>query len=79
MMGGGEAGAEAVAPISTLQSYVQAAVDNSSLVKLLSMILDRIDALELSPEITIDGKRITKVIADRISKDQNNDRKAGGY
>ena len=78
-MGGGEAGAEAVAPISTLQSYVQAAVDNSSLVKLLSMILDRIDALELSPEITIDGKRITKVISDRISKDQNNDRKAGGY
>lgn len=79
LMGGGEAGAEAVAPISTLQSYVQAAVDNSSLVKLLSMILDRIDALELSPEITIDGKRVTKVIADRISKDQNNDRKAGGY
>ena len=79
LMGGGEAGAEAVAPISTLQSYVQAAVDNSSLVKLLSMILDRIDALELSPEITIDGKRITKVISDRISKDQNNDRKAGGY
>ena len=79
MMGGGEAGPEAVAPISTLQGYVQAAVDNSSLVKLLSMILDRIDALELSPEITIDGKRITKVIADRISKDQNNDRKAGGY
>lgn len=79
LMGGGEAGPEAVAPISTLQGYVQAAVDNSSLVKLLSMILDRIDALELSPEITIDGKRITKVIADRISKDQNNDRKAGGY
>ena len=79
LMGGGEAGAEAVAPISTLQSYVQAAVDNSSLVKLLSMILDRVDALDLSPEITIDGKRITKVIADRISKDQNNDRKAGGY
>ena len=79
LMGGGEAGAEAVAPISTLQSYVQAAVDNSSLVKLLSMILDRIDAIELSPEITIDGKRITKVISDRISKDQNNGRKAGGY
>lgn len=75
VMGGGEAGAEAIAPISTLQQYVSEAVHaetnglNYTMEKLLELlgqylpdIRDKID----NRVIALDGDRLVNGIADRM-------------
>lgn len=75
VMGGGEAGAEAIAPISTLQQYVSEAVHaetnglNYTLEKLLELlgqylpdIRDKMD----NRVIALDGDRLVNGIADRM-------------
>lgn len=59
---GGEAGAEAIAPIEKLQGYVAQAVasQNGALIKVLMMILDAIQNKDTTVEI--DGKQIAKVV-----------------
>lgn len=79
LMAGGEAGPEAVAPISTLQQYVQSAVDNSTLAALLSSILDRVDGINPNPVIEIDGERVSNIVEHKISDRQTSARRSKGY
>ena len=77
MMGGGEAGPEAVAPIATLQGYVQEAVraENAGVMELLSEILAAI--LDYFPQlvavsghdIKINGRTLAKLIASDMSRE----------
>ncbi|WP_456107516.1 hypothetical protein [Ruminococcus sp.] len=74
---GGEAGAEAVAPIATLQGYVQEAVraENAGVMELLSEILAAI--LDYFPQlvavsghdIKINGRTLAKLIASDMSRE----------
>lgn len=74
---GGEAGAEAVAPIATLQGYVQEAVraENAGVMELLSEILVAI--LDYFPQlvaasghdIKINGRTLAKLIASDMSRE----------
>lgn len=77
MMGGGEAGPEAVAPIATLQGYVQEAVraENAGVMELLSEILAAI--LDYFPQlvavsghdIKINGRTLAKLVATDMSRE----------
>lgn len=77
IMGGGEAGPEAVAPIATLQGYVQEAVraENAGVMELLSEILAAI--LDYFPQlvavsghdIKINGRTLAKLIASDMSRE----------
>ncbi len=65
MMAGGEAGAEAVAPIDTLMDYVRAAVreENGGLSALLEQVLAVLRSiLEKELAVYLDGKEITKTV-----------------
>ncbi|WP_295218241.1 hypothetical protein [Ruminococcus sp.] len=74
---GGEAGAEAVAPISTLQSYVRSAVqeENGGMKDMLYAILSLLS--ELLPqiltvsghEITMDKKTVAKLLAPEMNRE----------
>lgn len=81
LMAGGEAGAEAVAPISTLQGYIADAVNssNTQTVALLSMILDYMQSGQMNPNVVMDGKTVSKLVEKRISDNQNDSRRAYGY
>lgn len=64
-MAGGEAGAEAVAPIDTLMEYVQTAVqgENEKMVALLQKILEVLLAiLGKDTSFYLDGKEISKIV-----------------
>ncbi|MBR5583672.1 MAG: hypothetical protein IKW21_04005 [Lachnospiraceae bacterium] len=80
---GGEAGPEAVAPISTLQSYVEEAVANQ-LGKLFSKF-DTDEEMVLYAEINnfMDGKKMTSDIVEtvikKISRQQLNKQRAVGF
>lgn len=77
---GGEAGAEAVAPIATLQGYVQEAVraENAGVMELLSEILAAI--LDYFPQlvavsghdIKINGRTLAKLIATDMNRELGN-------
>ena len=77
IMGGGEAGPEAVAPIATLQGYVQEAVraENAGVMELLSEILAAI--LDYFPQlvavsghdIKINGRTLAKLIATDMNRE----------
>lgn len=77
IMGGGEAGAEAVAPIATLQGYVQEAVraENAGVMELLSEILAAIrdyfpQLVAVSGhDIKINGRTLAKLIASDMSRE----------
>lgn len=64
-MAGGEAGAEAVAPIDTLMEYVRTAVqgENEKMVALLQKILEVLLAiLGKDTSLYLDGKEISKIV-----------------
>ena len=77
IMGGGEAGPEAVAPIATLQGYVQEAVraENAGVMELLSEILAAIrdyfpQLVAVSGhDIKINGRTLAKLIASDMSRE----------
>lgn len=80
-MGGGEAGPEAVAPISVLQQYVSQAVEgsNAQIAALLSSIFDYMQSGQMIPVTELDGEVITKVVESNISDKQTSARRAKGY
>ena len=63
---GGEAGAEAVAPIATLQGYVQEAVraENAGVMELLSEILAAI--LDYFPQLVLHPVTTSRSTAERL-------------
>lgn len=64
-MAGGEAGAEAVAPIDTLMEYVRTAVqgENEKMIALLQKILEALLAiLGKDTSLYLDGKEISKIV-----------------
>ena len=77
IMGGGEAGPEAVAPIATLQGYVQEAVraENAGVMELLSEILAAIrdyfpQLVAVSGhDIKINGRTLAKLIVSDMSRE----------
>ena len=77
IMGGGEAGPEAVAPIATLQGYVQEAVraENAGVIELLSEILAAVrdyfpQLVAVSGhDIKINGRTLAKLIASDMSRE----------
>lgn len=77
LQGGGEAGPEAVAPISTLQTYVREAVqaETSGISSYLSAIFDILSAYfpqlasALNLEILLDGKSVAKLIAPDMNRE----------
>ena len=81
LMGGGDAGPEAVAPISVLQQYVSQAVEgsNAQIAALLSSIFDYMQSGQMIPVTELDGEVITKVVESNISDKQTNARRAKGY
>ena len=81
VMGGGDAGPEAVAPISVLQQYVSQAVEgsNAQIAALLSSIFDYMQSGQMIPVTELDGEVITKVVESNISDKQTNARRAKGY
>ena len=80
-MGGGDAGPEAVAPISVLQQYVSQAVEgsNAQIAALLSSIFDYMQSGQMIPVTELDGEVITKVVESNISDKQTSARRAKGY
>lgn len=80
-MGGGDAGPEAVAPISVLQQYVSQAVEgsNAQIAALLSSIFDYMQSGQMIPVTELDGEVITKVVEYNISDKQTSARRAKGY
>ena len=80
-MGGGDAGPEAVAPISVLQQYVSQAVEgsNAQIAALLSSIFDYMQSGQMMPVTELDGEVITKVVESNISDKQTSARRAKGY
>ena len=80
-MGGGDAGPEAVAPISVLQQYVKEAVEgsNAQIAALLSSIFDYMQSGQMIPVTELDGEVITKVVESNISDKQTSARRAKGY
>ena len=66
LLGGGEAGAEAIAPISTLQSYVEASVAKvmNQQTPLLQGILNALvqNTGEMTAVVQIDGKQVAKSV-----------------
>lgn len=77
LQAGGEAGPEAVAPISTLQTYVREAVqaETSGISSYLSAIFDILSAYfpqlasALNLEILLDGKSVAKLIAPDMNRE----------
>lgn len=81
VIGGGDAGPEAVAPISVLQQYVSQAVEgsNAQIAALLSSIFDYMQSGQMIPVTELDGEVITKVVESNISDKQTSARRAKGY